>query len=268
MIDQLMDELSQARWFTKLDLRAGFHEILLHEGEEFKTAFQTHLGKYEFRVMAFGLTGAPGTFQGAMNSTLAAGLRKFVIVFFDDILIYSRTLEEHVVHLHQVLLWLKADCWKLKLSKCMFAQTSIAYLGHVISASGVSTDPSKIQAIKDWPRPTSVKELRGFLGLAGYYRKFLKNFALMAKPLSDLLRKDLVFVWSSVQADAFSMLKIALCSTPVLALPDFSQPFHIETDACAVGIGDVRNNRDIPWHLSVRLLALAIKAFQPTKRST
>lgn len=121
VIDQLMDELSQACWFSKLDLRASFHQILLQEGEEFKTAFQTHLGQYEFRVMAFGLTGAPGTFQGAMNHTLAGGLRKFVIVFFDDILIYNRSLAEHVSHLRQVFQWLQADSWKLKLSKCTFA---------------------------------------------------------------------------------------------------------------------------------------------------
>lgn len=206
--------------------------------------------------MAFGLTGAPGTFQGAMNHTLAGGLRKFVIVFFDDILIYNRSLAEHVSHLRQVFQWLQADSWKLKLSKCTFAQTSIAYLGHVVSAAGVSTDPSKIQAVQDWPRPTSLKELRGFLGLAGYYRKFIKNFALIAKPLSDLLRKDSVFVWSFIQADAFSMLKKALCSAPVLALPDFSQPFHIETDACAVGIGAVLQQQGHP-------LAFISKALGP-----
>lgn len=122
----------------------GFIKFLLKQGEEFKTAFQTQLGRYEFRVVAFGLTGAPGTFQGAMNSTLAGGLRKFVIVFFDDILIYSCSLSDHVSHLRQVLQWLQADSWKLKTSKCTFAQRSVAYLGHVVSASGVSTDPTKV----------------------------------------------------------------------------------------------------------------------------
>jgi hypothetical protein len=125
-----------------LDLRAGFHQILLQPSEEHKTAFQTHLGQFEFRVMAFGLTGAPGTFQGAMNCTLAPGLRKFVLVFFDDILVYSRTYEEHLIQ--QVFNWLQQDHWYLKLSKCKFAQQSISYLGHVINANGVSTDPSKV----------------------------------------------------------------------------------------------------------------------------
>lgn len=185
IFDQLMDELANAKWFTTLDLRAGFHQILLQSGEEHKTAFQTHLGNYEFRVMSFGLTGAPGTFQGAMNSTLAPGLRKFVLVFFDDILVYSNSYEEHLFHLAQVFQWLSKDQWKLKFSKCKFAQQSIAYLGHVISSASISTDPAKIKAIQDWPVPSNVKQLRGFLGLAGYYRKFVRNFGIIAKPMTD-----------------------------------------------------------------------------------
>ena len=122
VFDQLMDELANARWFSTLDLRAGFHQILLREGEEFKTAFQTHLGQYEFWVMAFGLTGAPGTFQGAMNATLAPGLRKFIIVFFDDILVFSPSLESHVKHLQQVFDWLRRDQWKLKKIQMQFCQ--------------------------------------------------------------------------------------------------------------------------------------------------
>jgi len=147
VFEELMDELAHASWFTNLDLRAGFHQILLQPGEEHKTAFQTHLGQYEFRVMAFGLTGAPGTFQGAMNVTLAPGLRRFVIVFFDDILIYSRSYEAHVQHVALVFQWLAAENWKIKLSKCKFAQRQVSYLGHVISSSGLSTDPAMVQAI-------------------------------------------------------------------------------------------------------------------------
>ena len=194
VIDQLLDELHQASWFSKLDLRAGFHQILLQHGHEHKTVFQTHTGHYEFRVMAFGLTGAPGSFQGAMNCTLAPGLRKFVIVFFDDILVYSTSLEAHLDHLKQVLSWLRKDQWKLKLSKCSFAQRSIAYLGHVLSAAGVSTDPTKVQAIQEWPVPSTARQLRGFLGLAGYYRKFVRNFGIIAHPLTQLLKKDVPFV--------------------------------------------------------------------------
>jgi hypothetical protein len=239
IFDQLMDELAGAKWFSTLDLRAGFHQILLQPGEEPKTAFQTHLGQYEFRVMAFGLTGAPGTFQGAMNSTLAPGLRKFVIVFFDDILVYSKTKEDHILHLQQVFEWLTKDQWKLKLSKCKFAQQSIAYLGHVISAQGLSTDPNKIHAIINWPTPKNVKEVRGFLGLAGYYRKFVRHFGIIAKPLTSLLCKDTPFDWQVAHEASFQQLKQALSSAPCLALPDFNQPFHIETDASATGVGAV-----------------------------
>lgn len=174
-----------------------------------------------------------------MNVTLAPGLRKFVIVFFDDILVFSPTLESHIDHLRQVFLWLRRDQWKLKQSKCNFAKQSIAYLGHVISADGLSTDLAKVRAVVTWPIPANVKELRGFLGLAGYYRKFVRHFGILAKSLTELLKKDQVFVWTSIHQQAFDQLKQALCSAPVLTLPNFSKPFHIETDASGTGIGAV-----------------------------
>lgn len=182
IIDEFLDELQGASWFSSLDLRAGFHQILLKEGEEFKTAFQTHSDHYEFRVMAFGLTGAPATFQSAMNNTLLPVLRKFALVFFDDILVYSSSLEAHIEHLKVVLDLLQQDNWKVKLSKCTFATRSISYLGHVISAAGVHTDPHKVSTIVTWPTPTNSKELRSFLGLAGYYRKFVRHFGIISKP--------------------------------------------------------------------------------------
>ncbi|WVZ81560.1 hypothetical protein U9M48_028917 [Paspalum notatum var. saurae] len=218
VIDELLDELS---------------------GEEYKTAFQTHCGQFEFRVMAFGLTGAPGTFRLAMNTTLAPCLRHFALVFFDDILIYSPTFEDHLSHLRQVFELLDRDQWKVKMSKCSFALRQIGYLGHVISAQGVSTDPDKVSAIASWSSPTSAKELRSFLGLAGYYRKFVPHFGILSKPLHALLKKHAIFVWTSEQEHSFRALKYALCHTPVLALPNFDLPFAIETDACATGIGAV-----------------------------
>ncbi|XP_039811591.1 uncharacterized protein LOC120674480 [Panicum virgatum] len=235
VFDQLMDELASASWFSNFDLWAGFHQILLKPGEEFKTAFQTHFGQFEFRVMAFGLTGAPGSFQGAMNAILAPGLRKFVIVFFDDILVYNRSYEEHLDHIRQVFEWLSRDQWELKFSKCKFAQRSISYLGHIISEQGVATDPAKVEAVLSWPTPSSVKELCSFLGLAGYYRKFVRHFGILARPFTNLLKKNTMFVWTAEHDEAFSALKTALSSAPVLALPDFSVPFAIETDACANG---------------------------------
>jgi hypothetical protein len=143
----LLDELSGVAYFSTLDLQAGFHQIRMKEGEEFRTAFQTHFGQFEFRVMSFGLTGAPGTFQGAMTTTLAPCLHKFFLVIFDDILIYSASLQDHIQHLQQVFELLAKDNWKLKITKCAFAQTQISYLGHTISAAGVGTDPSKLSTL-------------------------------------------------------------------------------------------------------------------------
>jgi len=174
-----------------------------------------------------------------MNTTLAMGLRRFVIVFFDDILVYSQTFEDHVQHLASVFSWLAMDQWKVKLSKCTFAQRSISYLGHIISEVGVAPDPAKVKAITEWPVQINVHALQGFLGLVGYYRKFIRHFGIIARPLTDLLKKDTLFIWTSVHASAFQALKLALSSAPVLALPDFSIPFHVETNALGYGVGDI-----------------------------
>jgi hypothetical protein len=190
-------------------------------------------------VLFFGLTGAPHTFQRAMNSTLAPLLRKSVLVFFDDILVYSQSYADHLEHLEQVLRILQQNQWRVKLSKCSFAQRTISYLRYVISEQGVATCPDKIQAVAEWSQPQSVKELRSFLGLAGYYRKFVKQFGIIAWPLTKLLRKGTVFQWTQEREVSFQTLKKALVEAPVLALPDFSQPFCIETDASDMGVGVV-----------------------------
>jgi hypothetical protein len=259
VIDELLDELAGSHWFSKLDLRAGYHQIRLAPGEEYKTAFQTHNGHYEFRVMAFGLTGAPATFQFAMNASLAPVLRKFALVFFDNILIYSQTYEQHLDHVNQVLTILQRDKWQVKLSKCAFAQQKIAYLGHVISAEGVATDTTKIETVKSWPRPANQKEVRGFLGLSGYYRKFIRHYAFICQPLTSLLKKGSLFVWTEAHEAAFQVLKEALTSAPVLALPDYTSPFVVEMDACDVGIGAVLSQKGHP-------LAFVSRALGPKNR--
>jgi len=167
VVEELIDELPGARFFTKLDLRAGYHQVRVHPADIEKTAFRTHQGHFEFLVMPFGLSNAPATFQLLMNAVLQPFLRKFVLVFFDDILIYSRSWSEHLQHLRTVFDTLRLHQLRIKRSKCAFATESVAYLGHVISSAGVAMDGDKVEAVATWPRPQSVRSLRGFLGLVG-----------------------------------------------------------------------------------------------------
>ncbi|XP_026399861.1 uncharacterized protein LOC113295752 [Papaver somniferum] len=238
IIEDLLNELHGSRFFTKIELKSGYHQIRVSPGDVHKTAFKTHHGHFEFKVMPFGLTNAPATFQALMNDIFHQHLRKFILVFFDDILVYIPSLETHLVHLQTTLELLRLHQLTANFSKCSFGQSSIDYLGHIITDTWVKDDPDKIFAMVGWPTPTNLKALRGFLGLTGYYRKFLKNYGLLSKPLIDLLKKD-AFSWSPEATTTFLNLKRAMTTTPVLALPDFTKQFILETDACDLGIGAI-----------------------------
>jgi hypothetical protein len=188
IIEEILDELAGSKLFTKLDMRSGHHQIRMLPEGEYKTSFKTHHGHYQFKVMPFGLTNAPATFQCIMNQLLQPFLRRFVLVFLNDILIYSPTREDHMQHLQMVLETLRANKLYLQASKCSFAQNSLENLGHIISDRGVATDPAKTTAMLHWPKPTTMIEWRAFLGLTGYYRKFVRHYGIIAKLLNNILR--------------------------------------------------------------------------------
>jgi len=247
-IDELLDELGGAQYFSKLDLLQGYHQIRMHDADIPKTTFRTHHGHYEFKVMPFGLCNAPSSFQATMNLIFRPYLRRFIIVFFDDILIYSTSFSGHLHHLEITFQVLLTNQFVLKLSKCFFAQTQVEYLGHVVSSRGVEPVASKVAAIVQWPVPQSTKALRSFLGLARFYRRFIKGYAMIADPLVKATTME-PFRWSSQAQIAFETLKQALSTAPVLTLPDFTLPFTIETDASGVGMGAIlsQNNHLIAY---------------------
>ncbi|KAL0423537.1 UNVERIFIED_CONTAM: Retrovirus-related Pol polyprotein from transposon [Sesamum radiatum] len=229
-VDQFLDELHGASVFSKIDICTGYHQIRVAPADVHKTAFCTVDGHFDFLVMPFGLSNAPATFQAVMNYLFRPYLRHFVLVFFDDILIYSPTWNSHLTHLTTVLQVLQDNCFFAKLSKCLFGVTSVDYLGHVVSAAGISADHDKLQVVADCAPPVSFTSLRAFLGLTGYYRRFVRHYASLAGPLTDLL-KHRVCQWTPAAATAFERLKRAMVSLPVLRLLDFSLPFDVTTDA-------------------------------------
>ncbi|TYK30208.1 ty3-gypsy retrotransposon protein [Cucumis melo var. makuwa] len=206
-IDDLFDQLQGATVFSKIDLRSGYHQLRIRDSDIPKTAFRSRYGHYEFIVMSFGLTNASAVFMDFMNRVFKDFLDSFVIVFIDDILIYSKTEAEHEEHLRQVLETLRANRLYAKFSKCEFWLKKVSFLGHVVSSEGVSVDPAKIEAVTNWPRPSTVSEIRSFLGLAGYYRRFVEDFSRIASPLTQLTRKGTPFVWSPACESSFQELK-------------------------------------------------------------
>ncbi|KAJ9567011.1 hypothetical protein OSB04_002977 [Centaurea solstitialis] len=238
-IDDLFDQLQGATYFSKIDLRSGYHQMRVREEDIAKTAFRTRYGHYEFLVMPFGLTNAPAVFMDLMNRVCRPYLDKFVIVFIDDILIYSQSKEDHEQHLRSILELLKAEELYAKFSKCEFWIREVHFLGHVVNKEGIHVDPAKIEAIKKWEAPKTPTEIRQFLGLAGYYRRFIANFSKIAQPLTALTQKDKKFIWGEKQEEAFQVLKHKLCNAPILALPEGTDNFVVYCDASHQGLGCV-----------------------------
>ncbi|GJY37763.1 putative reverse transcriptase domain-containing protein, partial [Tanacetum coccineum] len=242
-IDDLFDQLQGACCFSKIDLRLGYHQLRVREEDMPKTAFRTRYGHFKFTVMPFGLTNAPAKFMDLMNRVCKPYLDKFVIVFIDDILIYSKSEEENEVHLKAILDLLKKGKLYAKFSKYEFWLQEVRFLGHVVNCDGIHVDPSKVESVKNWKTPESSTEIRSFLGLAGYYRRFIENFSKIAKPLTLLTQKNKTYVWGDEQDEAFRILKEKLCNAPVLALPDGQDDFVIYYDASKQGFGSMLMQR-------------------------
>ncbi|KAI4341400.1 hypothetical protein MLD38_026129 [Melastoma candidum] len=234
MLDQLVD----AKVFFKIDLRSGYHQIRLRAGDEWKTAFKTPDGLYEWMVMPFGLSNAPSTFMCVMTDVLKPFLKTLAVVYFDDILIYSKIEEDHLIHLRHVLDVFSQEKLYINLKKCSFMEREVIFLGFIISYKGLAPDPEKVRAIIEWPAPTSIKEVRSFHGLAYFYKRFIKNFSSVMSPLTECLKKE-NFEWTSSAAKAFEYVKSLMSSAPILALPDFDKLFVLECDASKKCIGAV-----------------------------
>nr|GEZ81895.1 reverse transcriptase [Tanacetum cinerariifolium] len=224
-IDDLFDQLQGAKFFSKIDLRSGYHQLRVKEQDIPKIALRTHYDHYEYLVMPFGLTNALAVFMNLMNRIFHEYLDKIVIVFIDDILVYSKTKEEHEEHLCIVMGTLRQNKLYVKFSKCEFWLGQVAFLSHIVSTDGITMDPAKVEAIIKWPRPKTVTEIRSVLGLAGYYRRFVEGFSRLALPLTKLIRKGEKFVWDEEREKNFKELKKRLVSAPILTLPSGSGGF-------------------------------------------
>ena len=277
-VEDTLHLLAGARYFTKLDLRSGYWQVEIAELDKHKTAFQMGtLGFFEFHRMPFGLCNAPSTLQRLMERCMGEMNLRDCLIYLDDIIIFSSTFEEHLERLEAVFSRLQLHNLKLKASKCDFLRSRVAYLGHIVSEEGIQTDPEKTAAIENWPVPKSIKDVRSFLGFTGYYRRFIKDYASIARPLNDLLvghgtsakakkskATKSAFIWTDRQQQAFITLKAKLCNPPVLAYADYHLPFKLHTDASTTRLGAVlyqhQNGQD-------RVVSYASRSLKPSERN-
>ncbi|KAE8694063.1 putative Quercetin 3-O-methyltransferase 1 [Hibiscus syriacus] len=244
-LDDMLDQLSGSKVFSKINLKSGYHQIRIRPGDEWKTAFKTPQGLYEWMVMPFGLSNAPSTFMRFMHQVLRPFMGKFVVVYFDDILVYSPTWTSHFDHLRAVFEMLKRECLFVNQKKCSFFTTSVTFLGFVVSTDGVHADQSKVDAVLEWPRPKTLHDIRSFHGLASFYHRFIKNFSTLIASITECL-KGRDFQWSEEAEASFQLVKQKMTEAPVLALPDFDKVFEVNCDASGVGIGGVLSQADRP----------------------
>ena len=238
-VDDILDSLAGSQWFSTLDLISGYWQVEVNQDDQEKTAFCTPDRLFEFQVMPFGLCNAPATFQRLMELVLAGPQWTTCLVYLDDVIVVGRNLEEHLVHLKSVFQRIREAGLKLQPAKCALCLEEVKFLGHIISKKGVATHPAKTEKVAQWPTPTNKKEIQRFLGLASYYRRFVENFASVAKPLHRLTEKTAEFKWTNQCQEAFEEIRQRLVSAPVLSFPDFTKPFIVDTDASDIGIGAV-----------------------------
>jgi hypothetical protein len=225
--------------FSKIDLRSGYHQLRIRPSDIPKTTFSNKYGLYEFTVMSFGLTNAPAFFMNLMNSVFMDYLDKFLVVFIDDILIYSQSEEEHVDHSKMVLQRLREHRLYAKLSKCKFWIDEVLFLGNIVNKDGLAVDPKKVADILNWKAPTDARGIKSFIGMTGYYQRFIERFSKIARPMTSLLANKVAFKWTQKCEEAFEALKQKLTTTPVLVLPDVHKPFLVYYDTCYTGLGCV-----------------------------
>ena len=269
-IDDSLDALSNAKYFSTLDLTSGYHQIEMDEDSKEKTAFSTHLGLYQFKTMPFGLSTAPSCFQRVMQEIFRNLAYESLIIYLDDIIIFGKTFEEHLSNIREVLTRFRNHQIKLNPRKCSFVKQEVSYLGHIITPAGVKPDQSKVDAILNYPRPTNAKEVRQFLGLAGYYRRFIKDFSKISSCLHRLTGPKSTFEWTDECQEAFNYLRTALTKSPILAYPDFNNPFELHVDASDSGLGyilgQVQDGKEVVIAYGGRTLTAPEKNYSVTER--
>ena len=262
-IDDLFDKLAGSTVFSTLDLQSGYHQIRITPEDIPKTAFLTPMGQYQFKVLCFGLTNAPATFQRVMNQVFSKQMNKYLVCYLDDLCCHSPCIHSHAEHLRDVLTTLRENKLYAKFSKCEFGKSSLKFLGHIVSSDGIAADPDKVATIRDWPVPKNLKELQSFLGLANFFRRFVQGYSTLTAPLTDLCGSTTNHFpwdkWPTLELDAFNGVKHALTTAPVLAMPDFTKPFEVRTDASLMGTGGVLMQEGRP-------IAYMSKKFIPAER--